>query len=142
MPWLSRILLVAFVGGVIWIATHGVSIPEKGVVEDDPYASWEKFPVYDPERIPPRLATNPGTPWGDYVGSKACQRCHEEDYDKWRHSFHSRTLYDAAEETIFGDFSDNARYEDPEHPVVVEPFTRTDPITATARTSRARHGWA
>ncbi|MFO0932726.1 MAG: cytochrome c3 family protein [Planctomycetota bacterium] len=63
--------------------------------------------IYRPatDRVPSELATNPGTPWGDFVGSRACRPCHETAYAGWRRSFHSRTLYDVVPATVFGDFS-------------------------------------
>ena len=92
------------------------------------------FHVPDPERIPSHLATNPGTPWGDYLGSEACRRCHETEYAKWRRSFHSRTLYDAAAPTVFGDFSGKTRFDDLRYPwFIVEPYTREDPETGRER---------
>lgn len=87
----------------------------------------------DPERIPSRLATNPGTPWGDYLGSAACKRCHEQEHAQWRGSFHSRTLYHAAAETVFGDFSGESKFEDKQYPVIVEPYTYVDPRTEKTR---------
>ena len=91
------------------------------------------FHVPDPERIPSALATNPGTPWGNYVGSEACKRCHEEDYAKWRNSFHSRTLYDATGDTIFGDFTGAIVFEDPEYEWVVKPHSKIDAETGKRR---------
>jgi predicted CXXCH cytochrome family protein len=93
----------------------------------------DSFYVPLPDRIPSRLATNPGTPWGDYLGSGACKRCHVEEYEKWRQSFHSRTLYDAVEGTVFGDFSGDKVFEDPRFPFVVEPFKTVDPATGKTR---------
>ncbi|MDJ0974935.1 MAG: cytochrome c3 family protein [Planctomycetota bacterium] len=112
------------------LASCGDDTPTTGEVAARVQAGFHKP---DPERIPSRLATNPGTPWGDYLGSKACKSCHEEMYDQWRGSFHSRTLYDAVSETVFGDFSGETRFEDPEFPVVVEPYTYTDPRTERQR---------
>ncbi len=63
-----------------------------------------RFPATTGSRIPAAFATQPGTPWGDYVGSDACKQCHEDEYAKWRRSFHSRTLFDALPETVFGAF--------------------------------------
>lgn len=94
---------------------------------------FEGFHEVDPERIPSRLATNPGRPWGDFVGSDACKRCHEEDYAKWRGSFHSRTLYDAVTETVFGDFSGKVLFDDPEYAWHVTPSTVVDEATGKRR---------
>jgi predicted CXXCH cytochrome family protein len=68
------------------------------------------------DRIPHELATNPGTPWGDYLGSSACKDCHEKEYAAWRESFHSRTLYDAVPKTVFGDFEKATTFQDPAMP--------------------------
>ncbi len=75
-----------------------------------------------PDRIPHELATNPGTPWGDYLGSRSCAPCHEKAYAGWRDSFHSRTLYDAVPRTVFGDFTGSARFEDDRFAYRVRPF--------------------
>lgn len=133
MPWSFRLLLASILVGGVILAVLGLPFGRDDEGPIDPLEAWQRFPVHDPNRVPPRLATNPGTPWGDYVGSKACQRCHEEDYDKWRHSFHSRTLYDATEESVFGQFEGEQRYEDPDHPIVVDPFMREDPVSGRKR---------
>jgi predicted CXXCH cytochrome family protein len=88
-------------------------------------ATWKAFYRPGRDRVPHELATNPGTPWGDYVGSKACKECHPKDYADWRDSFHSRTLYDTHPGTVFGDFSgDFGTFDDPKHPSSVRPFTK------------------
>lgn len=88
-------------------------------------AAFAAFFRPNPDRIPHELATNPGTPWGDYVGSKACKPCHEKAYAGWRDSFHSRTLYDVVPGTVFGDFSGRAgTYDDPRYNLSVRPFTK------------------
>ncbi|MHC5012032.1 MAG: cytochrome c3 family protein [Planctomycetota bacterium] len=87
----------------------------------------------DPDRIPPGFATNPGTPWGSFVGSRACEQCHPTLYAQWRNSFHSRTLYDAVTETIFGDFSGDMIFDDPAFPFIVRPHRKTDPETGRVR---------
>jgi predicted CXXCH cytochrome family protein len=76
----------------------------------------------DPDRIPHREATNPGRPWGDYVGSRACAPCHADEYERWRDSFHSRTLYDAVEATVIGDFASGTTFSDPRYGFVVRPW--------------------
>jgi predicted CXXCH cytochrome family protein len=83
---------------------------------------------YRPEanRVPHDLATRPGTPWGDYVGSQACQECHPEPFAGWRDSFHSRTLYDAVPATVFGDFSGEARFDEERYPYRVQPLRVED----------------
>lgn len=75
------------------------------------------------DRIPHDLATNPGTPWGDYVGSSTCKSCHEKDHAAWRESFHSRTLYDAVPKTVFGDFSGDKLNKDRRYPFTLRAFT-------------------
>lgn len=110
----------------IWLAACGDDSAPETAQSDTAKTAWEEFasfPLVDPERIPSRLATNPGEPWGDFVGSEACKRCHEEDYHKWRGSFHSRTLYDATPETVFGDFSGKTRLDDPDADWIVGPST-------------------
>ena len=75
-------------------------------------AAFQAFFRPTTDRIPHELATNPGQPWGDYVGSRACAPCHREDYEGWRDSFHSRTLYDVADKTVFGDFSGATTFQE------------------------------
>jgi predicted CXXCH cytochrome family protein len=74
------------------------------------------------DRIPSRLATNPGTPWGDYVGSARCLPCHAEEHAGWRSSFHAKTLYDAVPETVFGDFGGDSVARDPLYPFTARAF--------------------
>jgi predicted CXXCH cytochrome family protein len=76
----------------------------------------------DKDRIPHALATNPGEPWGDWLGSKACAECHAKQHADWRESFHSRTLYDAVPKTVFGDFSGDTAFSDPRYGFTVRPF--------------------
>jgi predicted CXXCH cytochrome family protein len=76
-------------------------------------ATWNGFYKQQPNRIPSEFATNPGTPWGDYLGSKACETCHEKEYAGWRDSFHSKTLYGAVPQTVFGDFARKEAFDDP-----------------------------
>src|SRR5688572_14660579 len=67
-------------------------------------ATWEKWYKPQKDRIPEKLVTSPGTPWGEYVGSASCAPCHTDEYTRWRKSFHSRTLYDAVDGTVIGPF--------------------------------------
>ena len=85
---------------------------------------WQAYFRPPTDRIPKELASNPGTPWGDYVGSTACKDCHPKDYAGWRDSFHSRTLYDARQETVFADFSGKVSFTDPKYPFRVYPLTK------------------
>ena len=41
----------------------------------------------------------------EYIGSKACARCHQAAYDDWERSLHIRMTRPIAEATIVGDFS-------------------------------------
>jgi hypothetical protein len=107
------------------------------------------FDVPARDRIPHDKTSNTGRPWGDYVGSLACRECHAEDFLKWKHSFHSKTLYDANEHTVFGDFSGATEYEPDVLPpgaahadpadlrlrkaFVVQPFSSVDEQTGARR---------
>jgi predicted CXXCH cytochrome family protein len=119
--WLLAVLLVS-------CADREERSPAPGATDtgDVALATWRSFYVPDPNRIPHDLATNPGTPWGDYVGSSACATCHPVEHGKWRNSFHSRTLYDARPETVFGRF-DGAIVDDPQSPYIVSPTSEKDP---------------
>lgn len=67
-------------------------------------ATWDAFYKQEKNNIAERFVDNPGTPWGDYVGSKACASCHADEYARWRNSFHSRTFYAAVDGTVLGPF--------------------------------------
>ncbi len=129
MRFRLALVFVATLALGLWVTACGDDEPVAPAETDTAKTAWEEwasFPEVDPERIPSKLATNPGEPWGDYIGSEACKRCHEEDYHKWRGSFHSRTLYDATQETVFGDFSGTKRFDDPEAEWIVIPFSKKD----------------
>ena len=65
-------------------------------------------PVVQPAR-PTDVAPASHTATTDYVGSKACARCHQGDYDQWERSLHIRMTKPVAEATVLGDFSESAR---------------------------------
>jgi predicted CXXCH cytochrome family protein len=46
---------------------------------------------------------------GDYLGSAACQRCHEAEHGQWRRSLHINMTRPVAEATIVGDFAEAKR---------------------------------
>ncbi len=46
---------------------------------------------------------------GDYVGSRACQTCHREAYERWESSLHIQMTRPVAEAAVLGDFSRAAR---------------------------------
>jgi predicted CXXCH cytochrome family protein len=48
-------------------------------------------------------------PSGDYVGSGACQRCHDLEHGQWERSLHVQMTRPVADATILGDFSGNTR---------------------------------
>jgi len=59
----------------------------------------------------------PGSPTGhagataergalSYVGARACQKCHEQEYGDWESSHHHKAMQAATPETVLGDFSD------------------------------------
>ncbi|MEZ5420005.1 MAG: hypothetical protein R2708_22055 [Vicinamibacterales bacterium] len=45
----------------------------------------------------------------DYVGSAACESCHEDAFARWKASLHIQMTRPVAEATILGDFSRTAR---------------------------------
>jgi predicted CXXCH cytochrome family protein len=87
------------------------------------HEAWKRFYRPPTDRIPRAAVTNPGDPWGDYVGSQACAPCHAKAYDEWRDSYHSKTLYDAVPETVFGDFASDATYDDARYAFVVSTWS-------------------
>jgi len=60
----------------------------------------------------PHVPTLPPTTSTDYLGSAACARCHQEDFDQWQRSLHIRMTKPLAEATIVGDFSEGTRFVD------------------------------
>jgi predicted CXXCH cytochrome family protein len=59
-----------------------------------------------------RPAVPPNTSSADYLGSRACARCHQEDFEQWERSLHVRMTKPIAEATVVGDFSDGTRFAD------------------------------
>jgi predicted CXXCH cytochrome family protein len=88
---------------------------------DTAWKVWKGFYLQQKDRIPEALVTNPGTPWGDYVGSRACAPCHADEFARWRKSFHSRTFYAAVDGTVIGAF-DSRTIDSP----TLDPVTRKD----------------
>jgi len=118
-----------------WVVSCGEEAPPPPPTDTAARAAEVVAGFYDadPERIPSRLATNPGRPWGDFTGSGACRRCHAEAYRKWRGSFHSRTLYDAVDATVFGDFSGKTTFDNPKYQWIVTPSSKVDETTGHKR---------
>jgi predicted CXXCH cytochrome family protein len=56
-------------------------------------------------------AVEPGGSVG-YVGSRACQQCHEPEYDTWRNTLHVQMTKPIGEARVLGDFSPGAKLED------------------------------
>jgi len=46
----------------------------------------------------------------DFIGSAACETCHEQEYRDWRNSHHELAMQVADESTVLGDF-DNASFD-------------------------------
>jgi predicted CXXCH cytochrome family protein len=55
-----------------------------------------------------------GSPVGDsaYLGSQACARCHEDEFEEWQRSLHIKMTKPIAEATVLGDFTDGRRFAD------------------------------
>ena len=65
--------------------------------------------------MPPRLAPahasqGPSATSTDYLGSKACARCHQADYDQWERSLHVRMTQPIADAVVLGDFTNGTRF--------------------------------
>ena len=58
------------------------------------------------------VTTLPSTTSADFLGSKACARCHQEDFDQWQRSLHIRMTKPIDEATVVGDFSEGTRFAD------------------------------
>ncbi|MCC7139075.1 MAG: cytochrome c3 family protein [Planctomycetes bacterium] len=128
---------LASVAGVV--ACRGGGPPTKGTGEVA-LETWKDFFRPPNDRIPSKWATNPGTPWGDYVGSRACEACHTQAYAGWRDSFHSRTLYDVVPQTVFGDYSGATTYTSDEHPFTVVPQRLDDRFVMRIQRNPAAQG--
>src|SRR3954452_4585850 len=48
--------------------------------------------------------THAVSPEPAYVGSQACQRCHQSSYDSWRRTLHVQMTKPIAEAQVEGDF--------------------------------------
>jgi hypothetical protein len=64
------------------------------------------------EPVATHVATLPPTTSSDYVGSTACARCHQDDFDQWQRSLHIRMTKPIAEATVVGDCRDGTRFAD------------------------------
>lgn len=139
------VLALALAAGALLVACGDESAPllpalppsDTSVVAQ---ATWDGFYKQQKDRIPEPLVTNPGTPWGSYLGSRSCAGCHAEEFTRWRKSFHSRTLYGAVEGTVLADFSgalidtdafDHVTGRPMPAPFIAKAFKETD---ATGRT--------
>src|SRR3954471_21665541 len=54
-----------------------------------------KITASDFESLPSRTA---------YAGSASCKECHEKNFERWSHDWHTRALAPATLQTISGDF--------------------------------------
>ena len=63
----------------------------------------------NPGSVSLAASAQPAAAATDYVGSAACARCHQEDYDEWKRSLHVRMTKPIAEAEVVGDFSSGAR---------------------------------
>jgi predicted CXXCH cytochrome family protein len=115
-------VLVAAIVSAVLSAGCGETGPHATDTGATALATWRGFYVAPTDRIPKADVVNPGTPWGDYLGSEACKDCHRTAYDGWRDSFHSKTLYKATPKTLFGDFSGKTFFESKERPFRVYPL--------------------
>jgi hypothetical protein len=86
-------------------------------------AVWAQTPVGSSETVGIRdsgfgirSVTNPQSqipnPDAGYVGSAACERCHEPEYDTWRRTLHVQMTKPVAEARIVGDFRPGTKLED------------------------------
>ena len=53
-----------------------------------------------PDESPPEPAASP-----EFVGSSACESCHQQEFALWRGSHHQLAMQDATSESVLGDFS-------------------------------------
>jgi hypothetical protein len=104
MHWPSRVILagVAGVAGVAAIAAiAGAAASARGADQAGGAA-----PAATPAPIAP--ASGPGD---GYLGSAACQRCHETEYGTWRKTLHVQMTKPVREATIEGDFRPGTHLE-------------------------------
>jgi len=67
------------------------------------YVLKEKYLFAPPSRVEPGVVVT-------FVGSKKCQSCHKQAYDKWEKSHHRWSMAVASNTTVLGDFND-AKFE-------------------------------
>jgi len=72
-----------------------------------PIVNGARIPAFPHSHIPAFQTDRP-----DYLGSRACARCHETAFEQWERSLHIRMTKPVAEATIAGDFSDGTRFSD------------------------------
>ncbi len=137
-PLLAAAAILASSGGAaaLFLAC-GEPRPKTPTTAETARAAFDGFYRPPTDRIPHELATNPGTPWGDWTGSGACKSCHAKEYAGWRDSFHSRTLYDAVDKTVFGDFGEKAGFANPEFAYAVKPSRSGDAFWMTVEANPA-----
>ena len=88
---MSRLLVTAL---ALLIVTVGVRAAKPALTSTQPVGH---VPAISP------------TTSSDYLGSKACARCHQEAFDQWERSLHVRMTKPIAEATVVGDFTRRAR---------------------------------
>src|SRR5262245_2363377 len=49
---------------------------------------------------------------GEYVGSDACRRCHEPEYETWRKNLHVQMTKPIADARVLGDFRPGTRLQE------------------------------
>jgi predicted CXXCH cytochrome family protein len=89
------------VAGTLWCLTIGTTARESHSLQTAPSAA--------PVTTGTAQASGAGA---DYLGSRACARCHEDSQQQWERSLHVRMTKPVAEALVVGDFSDGTNFSD------------------------------
>ncbi len=99
MAWSTRLLTLA---GLVWLTATGLLAG----AQVPPAAPTSSATVPGPP-APSTLVANP-----DYLGSRACARCHETEHGQWERSLHIRMTKPIADALVVGDFTSGTRLAD------------------------------
>src|SRR5687767_14948986 len=113
----AGLLLVCMAAGLVLLAVRGPTIPQPPQEDVDGNERfqpagmltlwWDRTPSAKPTTV---LASHPASNIhpGDYIGPKACQECHQENYNAWSKHSHRWMNALADESTVKGDFRPGA----------------------------------
>ena len=104
VPRLLVIAALLLLGSVLARAT-GAQAPAPPAAASAQGSLRQAIDTPSPLLFPP--AGNP-----DFLGSPACERCHQDDYAQWQRSLHIRMTKPIAEAAVVGDFTPGGTFSD------------------------------